>query len=281
MILSTLLRPPGAPAGKKATDAPPGGLHVLPDSRQRARRYDRALAVGVILSVLIHVLIVWLSPLVIRYMEEGTGVLPTPLPVLVPSEGMQALIIRVTEAPALEPEPRREPQPEPRRVTREPTAGRGLSAAERLRPRVGDWRLWVVPPLIRRPDATPAERAAEVRARLYAAIEANNDSLAAELAREAEALDWTVGEEGKKWGVSPGKIHLGGVTLPLPFIFAPHPATARQGEDRIGDYEAIQRQAGQADVDEAIEARIKAIREREEAARKAEAEKDTTSAGGG
>jgi hypothetical protein len=214
-------------------------------------------------------------------METGIGVLPPPAPAPVLSEGTQVVNIRITETPSVEPIPLREPQPQPESVAEDgERAGEpGLSAAERLRPRVGDWRLWLAPPLLRRPDATPAERAAEVRARLYAAIESHNDSLAAELAREAGALDWTVGEEGKKWGISPGKIHLGGVTLPLPLIFAPHPATARQYEDRIGDYEAIRRQAGQADVDETIEDRIKAIREREEAKRKAE--QDTASAGAG
>jgi hypothetical protein len=121
---------------------------------------------------------------------------------------------------------------------------------------------------------------ADLRARLAAAIQAGNDSLAAELVREAEAMDWTVGEEGNKWGVSPGKLHLGPVTLPLPLLFQPHPATAREQADRAADWSAIQRQAGQAAIDETFEERVKAIRERKER-QEAKAKRDTTSGGGG
>ncbi len=166
-------------------------------------------------------------------------------------------------------------------MSREREAGPTASAAERLRPRVGDWRLWVVPPISdTRTDLTREERNALLRARIYAALEAYDDSVAAALAAEAEKLDWTVGEEGSKWGISPGKLHLGGVTLPLPLIFAPHPATQRQLEGRMSDWQAIQRQAGQGVIDDTFKDRIEAIRERkakEEAEKKAQS--DTTSSG--
>ena len=106
---------------------------------------------------------------------------------------------------------------------------------------------------------------------LYAMLEAYDDSVAAEIIRQAEAMDWTVGEEGNKWGVSPGRIHLGPITLPLPFYVGP----GRESEDMLRDYDAIQRQAGQAGIDETFDDRIKAIREREERAREA-AKRDTT-----
>jgi hypothetical protein len=144
-------------------------------------------------------------------------------------------------------------------------SGAGLTAAARLRPRVGDWRLWFVPPVPSRRDLTPAERAEEVRYRLYMTLRAFNDSMAAQLAREAAAMDWTVGEEGNKWGVSPGQIHLGGLTLPLPFYFGP----TREQMEQMGEWSEIQRQAGQAEIDETVDERIRAIRERraQEAAR--------------
>jgi hypothetical protein len=174
-------------------------------------------------------------------------------------------------------EPAQEPEPEelPTEVEVEPTPF--VSAAERLRPRVGDWRLWLVPPIMRRTDLTPAERAAEVRARLYAILEAYDDSMAAELARELERLDWTIGEEGEEWGISPGKIHLGGITLPLPLYFGLDPAEARRRQGSVDEWSAIQRQAGQGAIDEAFEERVRAIRERRarEAAERA-AKKDTT-----
>ena len=143
-------------------------------------------------------------------------------------------------------------------------------------------RLWLNDPdclmaRTRETDLTPAERAAEVSARLYAILEAYDDSMAAELARELERLDWTIGEEGEEWGISPGKIHLGGITLPLPLYFGLDPAKARRREGSIAEWNAIQNQAARGLIDELFDERIRAIREqraREEAERAAR--KDTT-----
>ncbi|UCF18374.1 MAG: hypothetical protein JSU87_10495 [Gemmatimonadota bacterium] len=280
MILSTLLRPSGNSAETESKGEAPEAKRVLPQTRERSRRYDRALAIGVICSVLVHVLAVRLSPLIVRYLEAPFAAFPISPPSQVRAEGMRALEIRVTET--TEPvEPRPLPEPEAERPEPGPVAvetGPRLSAAERLRPRVGDWRLWIVPPRTDRYRPTDLERAMALRARLYAALQAENDSLAAELAREMAALDWTIGEEGNKWGVSPGKIHLGGVTLPLPLYFAPHPATQRLEEDMLRDYEAIRRQAGQAEADEVFKDRVRAIRDRKVAEEvRREAQKDTTS----
>ncbi len=277
MILSTLLRPPGTLPEEKAGVTVPERL-TLQGTRARRRRYERAVYVGIILSVVVHVIAVRLSSVLIRYVEPGPFRLAPP-PAQYRPVGMRALDVRVVEslpvAPARQPE--REPQPETVELEPAPAVEPGpyVSAAERLRPRVGDWRLWVVSPVRRRTDRSTAERAAEVEARLYAQLEAANDSMAAELARQADQMDWTVGEEGNKWGVSPGKIHLGPVTLPLPFFIEPDRAT----REALDEYNAIRRQAGQGEVNETIEERIKAIRERkarEQAEKKAKP--DSTSA---
>jgi hypothetical protein len=195
---------------------------------------------------------------------------------------MRALEVRVTERAPVEVAP--EPQPEP--VELEPgevveEVGPPLTVAERLRPRVGDWRLWVVPSVRRPSDLTAEERAAQIRARLYAELEAYDDSVAAELARLADQLDWTVGEEGNKWGVSPGQLHLGPITLPLPLVFGPNPATQREMADQAAEWDAIRRQAGQAAIEETFEERVRAIRERRERERaEQEAQRDTTGGGG-
>lgn len=254
---------------------------MLPVGRERARRYNRAIAIGIVASVLLHVLFIRLSPLIVRYVEPEFGLFPMRRPVRVPPQGMRALDIRVTETEpvelALEPEP--EPvELEPGEVVEE--VGPPLTAAERLRPRVGDWRLWVVPSVRQPTDLSAAERVAQIRARLYAELEAYDDSLAAELARELDRLDWTVGEEGNRWGVSPGQLHLGPVTLPLPLSFTPHPATQRELADQAAEWEAIRRQAGQATIDETFEERVRAIRERRERERaEKEAQRDTTGGG--
>ena len=287
MILSTLLRPPEAPSREEQAGAVSPPRRVLSQTRERGRRYRRAVAIGIIVSVVLHVLAVLASSVLIRRLEPGTVFVAPPRPIRLEPEGTQVVEYRVVENPPAEPAPAREPEPE-RTVESQPSppaaeapAEPAASAAERLRPRVGDWRLWVSPPLATRDvDRTRAEQMADLRARLAAAIQAGNDSLAAELVREAEAMDWTVGEEGNKWGVSPGKLHLGPVTLPLPLLFQPHPATAREQADRAADWSAIQRQAGQAAIDETFEERVKAIRERKER-QEAKAKRDTTSGGGG
>ena len=95
-----------------------------------------------------------------------------------------------------------------------------MSAAERLRLSPGDLRLWVPPdPSLAAPTL---EHFLEVE--LATAIRDANDSMAAAIAAEMAATDWTyTDDEGKRWGVSPGRIHLGGLTLPLPFGFGPPP----------------------------------------------------------
>ncbi len=277
MILSTLLGPPGTLPEERTTGATLPEHLTLSGARARRRRYDRAVYIGVIISVLFHVLMVRLSPLIIRYMEPGAFYDRMTQPVRVPPSGMQALDVRVTETPPVESVRQPVTQPEETVEVEQPAVevGPPPTAAERLRPRVGDWRLWVVSPVRRRTDRSVAERAAEVEARLHAQLAAANDSIAAELAAEADRMDWTVGEEGNKWGVSPGQIHLGPVTLPLPFVLGPDRDQQAQREE----YDAIRRQAGQGEIDETVEDRIKAIRERkarEEAEKKAKS--DTTSA---
>lgn len=274
MILVTLLQTPDAPSGEVDPSTAEPARHTLSVARERHQRYRLAVSVGVIISVVLHLLVIFLSPLMVRYVgpldlyPPASRVRPQPT-------GMQALELRITETPQVEPPPVREPQPEPEPEQPAPVVPEGagepvLTAAERLRPRIGDWRLWVIVPLAPRRDLTPEERLARLENRLYAMLEAYDDSMAAAALREAEKMDWTVGEEGNKWGVSPGQIHLGPITLPLPFYIGP----TRETEGMLREYNAIQRQAGQADIDDSFEARVKAIREREKARR------DTTSSGG-
>ena len=93
-------------------------------------------------------------------------------------------------------------------------------AWERLRLGQGDPRLWhPIDPALGAP--TPDQI---LRLEIAAAIAAGNDSAAAEAERARQALDWThTDEDGRRWGVSPGKIHLGDLTIPLPFGFGPPP----------------------------------------------------------
>lgn len=280
MIFSTLLGKPSAPADGKPQGAEPRRRETLSLTRRRTRRYRIAISSGLIASVLVHILLVRLSPLFVRYLDADIGIYQTAQPIMVEPSGMRAIEVRIVETPPIEAEPA--PEPVPDVIEPEEEAGAAepsLSGAERLRPRVGDWRLWVLARPARRTDLTPEERSRMLEARLYALLEAYDDSIAAELARQVEAMDWSVGEEGNKWGVSPGKIHLGPITLPLPLYIGP----GRESEDMLREYGEIQRQAGEGALRDAQKDRIKAIREREQKAREEaerKAEKDTTGTGG-
>ncbi len=138
-------------------------------------------------------------------------------------------------------------------------------AAERLRPQGKDLRLWAPPD----PELNRLTEEEIMTLRLMSALESMADSaaMAEELARRAR--DWTyTDEEGRRWGFSPGKIHLGDVTLPNPFTFGV------KGEDqqRIWEWDLIEQGAARGSVMESWKDRNEAIRERMNAKR----EPDTT-----
>ncbi len=150
----------------------------------------------------------------------------------------------------------------------------GLTAAERIRPKAGDLRFWA--PVD--PERTALSREELMKLQLVAKLEALNDSaaFAAELARRA--TDWTyTDEEGKKWGVSPGKIHLGDLTIPLPFGFGASAGQRERDEDRLWAWDEIERGAATGELLRSWKDRDKAIRDRMNAQRRA----DTTGVGGG
>jgi hypothetical protein len=150
----------------------------------------------------------------------------------------------------------------------------GPTAAERIRPKAEDLRYWA--PVA--PERTELTREEFMRLQLIAELEALNDSaaIAEELARRA--TDWTyTDEEGKQWGVSPGKIHLGDLTLPLPFGFGTSAYDRERAEDRLWAWDEIEQSAARGAVIQTWRERDKAIRERLNAERKA----DTTRTGGG
>jgi hypothetical protein len=131
-------------------------------------------------------------------------------------------------------------------------------ARGRLQYRMGSAEVW-------RPQAPlPLEELSAdeiVRRRLAGRIGEYNDSVAGEAAARARATDWTVkGEDGERWGVSPGKVHLGSVTLPLPFELRPSAEVA----GRVRSWTEIQQQAARVEGREIFDDRVRAIRERAE-----------------
>lgn len=244
------------------------------------RAFDRrVLLISFAISVVVHGAVIVLYSVVLRSLRPALELVPWSGQEVRPS-GTEIVILR--ERPAGEGEPvpearrerRREPEgaaPRPPRPAGPalPAAGAARkpvpTAADVLRPRVRDPRLW-------RPtdeailSLTPEER---VRIRLYVKFEALNDSLAAEADAAARATDWTVADaEGNRWGVSPGQLHLGTITLPLPLDLVAAPGKRQEAEQRLRDFSEVERAAAAARVQEVWKERAKAIRERKDRERR-------------
>lgn len=135
------------------------------------------------------------------------------------------------------------------------------SAAERLRLGRGDPRLWIrVDPS--RIAPTPEHL---LETELAIAIRDSNDSIAAAIEAAMAATDWTrTDDEGKRWGVSPGKIHLGDITIPLPFGFGPPPDYSGDRAEMAFRMADINRAAGTAAVRRSWKERREAMKKRRE-----------------
>jgi hypothetical protein len=149
---------------------------------------------------------------------------------------------------------------------------RGLTPAERLRPRLTDRRLWApLPPEF-------SELTLEQREELLLAgrLAAWQDSVDAAAAAAAALTDWTFEDgNGGRWGVADGKIYLGDLAIPFPLAF-----DAPYGQrDFMWQWDEIARQGAQAAVQETVRERLEAIRarrDRERERERAAAQPDTT-----
>lgn len=237
----------------------------------------RVWIAGLAASAVLHLAFLFVYPILMARITPEPGAVAVPGPVAEP-RGMEVVRLSELPEPTTEPldrpeKPAEEAEEEPERPapTTEPTpterapeaAPDPLSAAERLRvPEEGDGRIW------RRvdPDLTALTEEQRARLRLLTRLEAMNDSALAEADRIQSAREWTyTDDEGKTWGVSPGQIHLGDVTIPMPFSFsAPPSARDAQAQWRWDD---VERGAAASVVRDIWQERIEAIRERRDAER--------------
>ena len=94
------------------------------------------------------------------------------------------------------------------------------------------------------------------------------DSITTAEAARVAAMDWTYTDaDGGRWGFSPGKIHLGDITLPLPFQFGPNPSRINELRQRDWEWMELERGAVAAAVEQSWKDRRRAIRERMDAER--------------
>lgn len=259
----------------------PAAIAKSTELRRRARRAGErgvlapALAASAALHVAAFLLISFpvdrAAPRTSRTAPEVVHVAPI----------MQAVDLAITDDDAVATEPDRgaRPLPPTRSARRDRTrdvprdvevpedaaadaAVRRASAAERLQYRAGSAGVWgELPPV----PLEERSRDEVVRARIAARIGAYNDSIAADAAARAAALDWTTTDaNGGRWGVSPGGIHLGGVTLPIPFSFSTPPGRRDEMADYMRTWNEISDQATRAANRDSFNDRVKAIRERKD-----------------
>jgi hypothetical protein len=246
---------------------PPPGSKGRSTVERRARE-RRVLRRGLALSFLLHLLVI---AVVGRWLTGPAGTpwsRPDP-PAVTVVEGMRVIeLAEVADAePVVEPTvPLPTPVP-PRVAPTTPAQGeeavveaapqaRRPTAAERLAPRVVDPRLWR--PMVLLPREPTLE---DVQARIAAATEMLSDSALAEAERALRARDWTVEDaRGGRWGISPGQLHLGNITLPLPLFFP----VDMQAEAQQALWFELENQLDRAMILESFDTRVRAIRERRE-----------------
>ena len=142
-----------------------------------------------------------------------------------------------------------------------------LTPAERMRPRLTERRLWQ--PL--RPSRRELTLEQREELELAGRLEAWNDSMDAVVAAEVAATDWTYTDsEGRRWGVSPGRLHLGDITLPLPFAFGTPVGLRDEVNRRAWEWEELQRQGVEGAIRDSWRERAEAIRARRDAERRGE-----------
>lgn len=265
------------PPPKRAPEGGGPARHPRPSGR-------RILFFSFLASAFIHLIVIVIYPLLTDAPSE-----PPAQETANPEDPQDALRVLTLEPiespeepeaavePATDPEEEEEADEEPAEtelpeVTRPPLVAppetgveeRAPTVAERLQPRMGDPRLWreVLPEA---GEMTDEERA---RMRVYGILREWSDSVAALEEAERRALDWTyTDDEGRRWGVSPGRIHLGDFSLPLPIHFAT-PAGIRDAvERRNWEWAEIERGAASAAVREALQERAREIRRRRDSER--------------
>ena len=261
--------------------------HGLTDNPRPSHR--RVMALGFGLSATLHLILIILYSFGLNEWGPRENLVGVES-VSRPFSGMrvvQVVEISSPETPAEVPREDPEPEPEPEVQRPEPAVGpaqeepdregdtRGVvRAADVLRVRSSDARLWraALPEIF---ELTEAER---LQLELAGRLEAWNDSVAATIAAEMALTDWTTtDDQGNRWGVSPGKLHLGSLTLPLPFRFGgttwQRERAARRAWEDADILNSLSSQAARASWEE----RARAIRERKDRQRReAEQRPDTT-----
>ena len=273
--------------------------------RRRDRAYRRAVLIGLVLSLGLHAGVFVAGGLLrlVRPQYPPSFVEDLPRP-----PGLVVIGVEELESPAPPQEVEGEPQrrrpdetqvveiipveaddeedvgPQLPPATDEPDEEPedALTNAEKLRPRYSDERVWF--DFRDRPlYGERLERYARADSAVRSILRGWLDSLALDAEQRRKAMDWTSGEGDDRWGISPEGLHLGSITIPIPFGFAPSGPQRREFEQALRDLAEIQRQELRREFEEVAEERAEEMRKRskEEVKRREEGEKsDSTSVRG-
>jgi hypothetical protein len=264
--MSSTLVPPPDTERPKAEDAVSADFRPILSAR-REDSYRRALPWAMGVSLVVHLLLIFMASrflyLAVVALPEGIEVVDVPSPQpLEPLSEPDRPEIRPGEQEVIEVVPGEpeeggaEPEPELRRMTN----------AERLRPRIGDPRLWLP-----YPDEPYPAHVADAYARADSAIRAVLrtwlDSLDLSEEERRRATEWTFGEGDKKWGISEKGLHLGDITIPIPFgaLFGQSMSpNAQKTRQMIKEFNEIRQQDIETDIRKEREEALKEMRKRTE-----------------
>lgn len=240
---------PQRPPRLQPVTPPAGNRPDVPPPRRRGSSYERILFWSFIASLVVHVVILVFSP---AFMRVGEPPGDAAEPDRFAREALR-MVVPVTSDEADDPSEggaASETQPVARTTTRQaspaivPRARAGTTdeqavpdAAEpeqapsggglQLGPR--DPRLWVTP----RETPLPQSDRERYMEHLQARIDALNDSVMSDSERQRRLRDWTFTDsEGRRWGLSPEGLHLGGVTIPPQLVPLPAPTGDNQRLER-------------------------------------------------
>ncbi len=259
------------------------------DRRRLSSR--RVTVVSLAASALFHVLVVFIYSVSAPDWNFDAFVPVGQVPTT-PVEGTR--VVRIVEIlpddPVIEApeEPDRETEPEQEIPTAPAEASEstapavedvpaGVRAAEALRVRSADPRLWRAA----EPEAHRLTEEERMQLALAGRLEAWNDSVRALVAAEEGLTDRTLtGENGERWGITPGKLHLGKLTLPLPFGFGTNAWMRERAAQRAFEDADIRNGAAASFMAAHWKERVEAIRRRRDRERE-KARSDSTKANPG
>ena len=237
-------------------------------------------------SVTLHVVFILVYPALFPGLDPSDANLLLPVGTPVP-EGIEVLrIVEIDEIEDVEEPDEPELAPVDVREVEVATPGiddapvvdfsrPGVSAAERLRPDIGDSRLWLPLP----PEFSELTLSQREELALSGRLREWYDSIQAAAEAENAMTDWTFTDgDGRRWGVADGQLYLGDYAIPMP-TFAPPPGAARETAWR---YSELARQSQSMQVQQTVRERMEAIRARRDAERARERalqQADTTGAG--